>query len=189
MRMRVWLLLVLIVAGCASATTDTYTLSSVPPARGTPAGPPVRPPFEVGEVSIPATIDRDEIVLNAPGDRLDVIGTSIWGAPVRQLIRRALSDDLIERLPRGSVLPSGDPATSSGLRLLTVSIQRFEANTAGRVTLRAFWLLSRSGQPPSGTPHEVRVDVDAGAGTPAAVVPAMSRALGMMADQIAAVVS
>ncbi len=183
------MLLVVLLAACSSAPTDTYTLSAVPPAHPANSRSPLHPPLEVGEVSIPATIDRNEIVLVAPGDRLQVISTSIWGAPVRQLIRRALSDDLTERLPPGSVLPPGDPAPARGLRILTVSIEQFSGDTAGHVVLRAAWLLARSGQPPSGTPHRERIELDAGAGTARAVVPTMSRALGVLADRIAAELS
>jgi uncharacterized protein len=182
------LLLALLLAACASAPTQTYTLSAVPPER-TAVGSPIRPPLEVGEVSIPATIDRDEIVIAAPGDRLNVSANSVWGAPLNQLIRRALSEDLSARLSPGSVLSPGDPAPPRGLRILTLSIGQFGGDTAGHVVLRASWLLARSGQPPSGTPHRERIEVDASAGTPRAVVPAMSRALGILADRIAATVS
>lgn len=186
MKMRVpALLLVLALSACSSAKTETYTLSDVPPARS-PVGRPVSPPLELGEVGIPATIDRSEIVLTAPGDRLDVQSNSIWGAPIRQLIRRALSDNLAARLPPGSVLPPGDPAPPRGLRIVTVSLDQFGGDTAGRVTLRAAWLIARSGTPPRGTPRRTTVEVDAGIGTAAAVVPAMSRALGVLADRIAA---
>jgi uncharacterized protein len=180
------ILLVLALAACSSAKTDTYTLSAVPPSGPAPTGPALRPPIEVGEVGIPATIDRDEIVLVAPGDRLEVQGTSVWGAPVRQLIRRALSEDMAARLPAGSVLPPGAPTPRSGLRILTVAFERFSADTAGRVSLRADWTLTRAGQAPTALPHVEQVEVNAGRGTVAAVVPAMSRALGLLADRIAA---
>lgn len=189
MRTQVSLLLVLLLAGCSSAKTDYYTLSAVPPARAAPAGRPLHPPLEVGDVSIPATIDRNEIVLVAPNDRLELVGTSVWGAPLDQLIRRALSDDLAERLPPNSVLPPGTPEPKGGLRIVAVSIERFDGDTAGDVRLRAAWTLARSGQTPSGTPHRERIDVNAGVGATAAVVPAMSRALGVLADRIAAAVS
>jgi uncharacterized protein len=188
MRLPASLLLALLLAACASAQTDTYTLSAVPPARMA-TGSPVRPPLEVGEVSVPATIDRDEVVVVAPGDRLNVSSNSVWGAPLGQLIRRALSDDLSARLPPGSVLPPGDLAPPRGLRIVSLSIDQFSGDTAGHVVLRASWLLIRSGERPTGTPHRERIEVDAGAGTPRAVVPAMSRALGVLADRIAATVS
>ncbi|HJS86857.1 MAG TPA: PqiC family protein [Acetobacteraceae bacterium] len=188
MRRAASLLVALLLAACASAKTDTYTLSAVPPVH-VAAGPPVRPPLEVGEVSIPATIDRDEIVIRAPGDRLDVSSNSVWGAPLDQLIRRALSDDLSERLPPGSVLALGDPAPPHGLRIIAVSIDQFSGDTSGRVVLRASWIVSRSGERPTGKPHRERIEIDAGTGIPRAVVPAMSRALGVLADRIAAGVS
>jgi uncharacterized lipoprotein YmbA len=187
MRLPASLLLALLLAACASAPTETYTLSAVPPARMA-VGSPVRPPLEVGEVAIPATIDRDEIVIAAPGDRLNVSANSVWGAPLQQLIRRALSDDLSARLPPNSVLPPGDPAPPRGLRILTLTIDQFSGDTSGKVVLRASWLLARSGERPTGTPHRDRIEVNAGAGTPRAVVPAMSRALGVLADRIAATV-
>ena len=179
------LLLALLLASCSSAQTYTYVLTSVPPAQPTGKGRPLRPPIEVGEVGIPATLDRQEIVLVAPADRLIVEGTSVWGAPIRQLIRRALSEDLEARLPAGSVLPPGTPAPPTGLRILTVSFDRFSADTSGRVVLQADWQLARSGQPPTRLPHSEQVEVNAGAGTVAAVVPAMSQALGVLADRIA----
>jgi uncharacterized lipoprotein YmbA len=188
MRRPATLLLALLLAACASAKTDTYTLSAVPLPRAL-AGSPLHPPLEIGEVSVPATIDRDEIVLTAPGDRLNVASDSVWGAPLNQLIRRALSDDLSERLPPGSVLASGDPAPPRGLRIVTVSIDQFGGDTSGRVVLRASWIITRSGERPTGTPHRARIVVEAGAGTPRAVVPAMSQALAQLADRIAATVS
>ncbi len=188
MRLSASLLLALLLAACASAQTDTYTLSAIPPARMA-VGSPIHLPLEVGEVSIPATIDRDEIVLVAPGDRLGVSSNSVWGAPLNQLIRRALSDDLSARLPPGSVLAPGDPTPARGLRILTVSIDQFGGDTAGHVVLRASWFLTRSGETPTGRPHREQIEVDAGAGTPRAVVPAMSRALATLADRIAATVS
>ena len=185
MRKPASLLLVLLLAACSSSKTDYYTLSAVPPPRGVSERARLRPPLEVGEVSIPATIDRDEVVLVAPGDRLDLAGNSVWGAPLRQLIRRALSDDLTQRLPAGSILPPGDPAPRAGLRILTVSLEQFSGDTAGHVVLRAAWIVARSGQAPTGTPRRERIEVDAGAGNARAVVPAMSRALGLLADRIA----
>lgn len=186
LRLAAPLLLAASLAACASAKTYTYTLSAVPPAAATHAGRPLHPPIEVGEVGIPATIDRDSIVLSAPGDHLEVLPNSVWGAPVRQLIRRALSDDLTARLPPGSVLPPGTSPPRGGLRIVTVEVQRFEGSTSGHVVLDAAWTVARSGSAPTGIPRMEQVTVNAGSGNPDAVVPAMSAALGKLADRIAA---
>lgn len=172
-------------AACTSAKTSTFTLSAVPPQGTQPSGRALRPPVEVGEVAIPATIDRDSIVLTAPSDRLEVLPNSVWGAPIRQLVRRALSDDLTQRLPPNSVLSPGTPAPRHGLRIITVSIQQFSGGTDGRVVLDANWTIAHSGSQPAGMPSHARITVNAGQGTPAAIVPAMSKALGELSDRIA----
>jgi uncharacterized protein len=177
--------LVLILASCGSVPTQTYTLTSVPPSQPASQGRALQPPIELGDVSIPATIDRSSIVQIASGGRLDVHGEAVWGAPLQQLIRRTLSADLAHRLPPGSVLAPGDPAPPGGLRILLVNIEQFASDTSGRVTLTADWTLSRGGQA-SGTPRHEVITVEAGSGAVSAVVPAMSSALGELADRIAA---
>lgn len=178
------LALMLALSGCASAKTTTYALSPVPPART--AAHALSLPIEVGEVSIPPSIDRNAIVLRAPGDRLEVAGTSVWGAPIQELIRAALSDDLTARLAPGSVLPPGAPSPSGGLRIVTVIIREFGGDVSGRVVLDAAWATARSGTEPRAPLEETRIVRQAADGTAAAVVPVMSQALGVLADRIAA---
>ncbi len=178
-------LVALLLGACASAQTTYYTLSPVSPAAQATSGMALKPPIEVGEVSIPPTIDRDEIVIAAPGDRLDLSANAAWGAPIRQLIRRTLSADLTARLPPGSVLPLGDPAPSGGLRIVTLNIQQFGGDASGRVVLQTTWRLSRSGSTSTGPPHSEMIELHAGSGKVPAIVPAMSQALAELASRIA----
>lgn len=189
LRTQASLLLALALAACASAKTYTYTLSAVPPAGGPVVSHPLASPIEVGEVGIPAVIDRTSIVLTAPGDQLQVSQNDVWGAGLRDLIRRTLSEDLAERLPDGSVLQPGTPARSARLRIVAVAIQQFEGSTGGVVTLRADWTVVRSGETPKGKPHHADIQLNAAGGTVPAIVPAMSAALGQLADEIARSVS
>ncbi len=186
MRIRrpVLLLLSLLLSACGSAPTVDYTLTPAPAARPV-AAVPLMPPIEVGEVSIPGVIDRDAVVVAAPGGQLDVSGTAIWGGPLQQMIRSTLSTNLASRLPSGSVLSPGDPAPPGGLRILLLNVLRFWGDTGGHVTLAADWVLTRNGKALSDPHHEV-ITVAAGSGKVSTIVPAMSRALGMLADRIAA---
>jgi len=180
-----FLVLLSFLASCSSAPTIVYTLTAVPPARSASAGPPLVPPIELGEVMIPGIIDRDTIVVAAPGGQLDLSGQAVWGGPLQEMIRRTLSASLAGRLPRGSVLDPGDPAPPGGLRILLVNIQQFWGDTNGHVTLIADWSLTRAGNA-TGEPHHVVIRTEAGSGAVSAIVPAMSRALAEMADRIAA---
>lgn len=181
------LAMVAVLAACSSAPTTVYSLRPVPPQHGNPAaGPPMTPPIELGEVMIPGTIDRDSIVIAAPDGVLDVSNTAIWGAPLSGMIRLTLSADLQARLPSGSVLAPGDPAPPGGVRILLVNVQRFLGNTQGQVDLGADWSITNGNGVASGEPNHVVVNVPAGSDDVSAMVPAMSRALGLMADRIAA---
>jgi uncharacterized lipoprotein YmbA len=146
----------------------------------------MKPPIELGQVMIPGAIDRDAVVIAAPGGVLDVSNTAIWGAPLSEMIRLTLSADLQARLPSGSVLASGDPAPPGGLRILLMNVQMFSARTQGQVDLVADWSLTNGNGVTIGAPTNARLRVDTGSNDVSAIVPAMSRALGLMADQIAA---
>ncbi|MDQ2804476.1 MAG: PqiC family protein [Pseudomonadota bacterium] len=177
----------LLLAACGSLATTYYTLTPVPSAQSASSGPALKPPIEVGQVSLPAIIDRDAIVVAGGGGRLDISSESVWGAPLGEIVRRALFADLTARLPRGSVLPPGDAGPRGGPRTLTLNVQQFGGDTSGRVVLQTDWTLTREGgrAPP---PHRVSIEINAGSGKPAAIVPAMSRALGELADRIAATI-
>ncbi|HET6182923.1 MAG TPA: PqiC family protein [Acetobacteraceae bacterium] len=176
-----------LLAACSSAPTVVYTLNPVPPAPSrAAAGPPLDPPIELGQVMIPGVIDRDSVVIAAPGGQLDVNGTAVWGGPLGEMIRRTLSANLAARLAPGSVLAPGDPAPPGGVRVLLVNVQRFWGDTQGQVGLVADWSLAKQDGSALGEPHRVVVSVKAASGDVSAVVPTMSRALGLLADRIAA---
>ncbi len=182
---RVTLWVVLLLAGCGSASTSYYTLDPMSPATPLFGSHALRPPIEVAQIQLPGTIDRSSIVLDAGSDRLDVSANDAWGAPLDQTIRRTLSSDLSERLPAGSVLPPGTPAPSGGVQVLTVIIDRFIGDTNGRVILSVAWSITRSGATSSGPLHRERIETTARSGSVADVVPAMSKALAELANRIA----
>ena len=176
----------LLLATCSSPPTRFYTLTSAPPAQRAASGPALAPPIEVGDVPVPATMDRNSIVLDADGARLDIASNDQWGAPVGQLIRQALTADLNARLPIGSVLPPGSNAPKSGLRVVSLNIQRFAGDTVGNVTLDASWSVLRAGSSDVLRSGHAVIHVRAASGKVPDIVPAMSTALGQLADRIAA---
>ena len=152
----------------------------------TPPGHTLYTPIEVGEVPIPATIDRNSIVLSAGNGRLNIASHDQWGAPIGELIRQALTANLTARLPPGCVLSPGGIAGRSGLHVLSLHILRFMSDTMGHVTLDVSWNVLVAGSSKvlhSG--HEV-IAVQAASSDISAIVPAMSQALGQLADRVTA---
>lgn len=178
------LALTLLLAGCASAPTHVYTLTSMSPDRQMPRTA-LRVPIEVGDIPVPAVIDRSSLVLDEVNGQLSVSPSDIWAAPLGSLIRQAVTADLQFRLGAGNVLPPGSITPNDKLRVLALIIEQFMGSTRGRIVLKASWALLDAG-----TSHVVLsghelITVQAASGKMADIVPAMSRALGQLADRIA----
>lgn len=180
------LILTTLLSACASSPTHYFTLSAVPPSRPVATAPPK--PIEVSDIPLPAVIDRNAIVLNTGNDQLNVSSQDLWGAPLGQLVRQALTADLQQRLPQGSVLLPG-ATVKGGLSILKVTIEQFMGGTDGKVLLNAGWSLLRAGT--SDVLHSGRetITVQAASGKIPDIAPAMSKAIGEFADRIVAQIS
>jgi len=158
------LLVAILPVACGnSPTTPSYTLKAVDGARSGGA--------------------LHTMPIGGPGNRIEVSDQDRWAAPLNELIRRALTEDLRERLPPGSVLAAGDtmPATA---RTIMLNVQQFMADGSGRVELDADWATHQHNTK-SATRHaaiEVRTTGQGGD----AVAAAMSEALAQLADRITA---
>jgi uncharacterized protein len=185
MRMRhTALLLGLLLVSCGSSPkTHFYTLDAVPPGQATARPAHISQPIQVGHVDLPGTLDRLPVVTRASGDRLNVSDQDRWAAPLDELIRRALTQDLRKRLSPGDVLAPGDPSPPNA-RTLTLNVQQFMVNESGQVEFDVDWALQQNGKP--GTTRHEMIQTDAGSQNGEAVAAAMSRAVGELADRISA---
>ena len=177
--------LVALLAACARAPTRFHTLDPVPPAV-TAAGRPLATPVRLDSVTVPPELDRPQIVRRAGPGRLDVAGDDRWAGALDELARNALAADLALRLPPGATVLADDPAPPRPLRTIDVVIDRFEGEAAGPVTLAVHWTLLGDGPDRVLARHEERIDVPAAPGDLDGTVTAMSTALGVLADRIAA---
>jgi uncharacterized lipoprotein YmbA len=168
-------------AGCGrSPPTQFFTLAPVRPDR--PQRLLVGAPLQVRAVHIPAVLDRPERVVGRSQQRLDILQTQQWGAPLADMIRRVLSEDLAARLPAGMVLMADAPQVPRS-RGVVVDIQEFQPDAGGQVVLDAGWVLLGA----QGGRGDQRLRLHISAGSRAdAQVRAMSTLLGRLADAIAA---
>ena len=121
--------------------------------------------------------------------REEVAGADRWAAPLDQTIRRVLSNDLAARLPPGAVANPNEPSIGEKRQSLAVDISEFYGDPTCKVTLRAAWTLKQSDSQSSHGNEEVTT-LPQGSCTGASAIPAaMSQALGVLSDQIAAAVS
>jgi uncharacterized lipoprotein YmbA len=174
-------------AGCAHSVPTRYVTLNPLPAEAPPATAAV-PPIQLTAVHIPAVLDRLEVVSLAAPNRLTIDDNDRWGAPLAQMMRGTLAQDLLTRLPAGSFVVPDAPAPS-GTRKLVVTVLDATADTDANatLTLQAEWTLLAAHQDPAPLRQQVvRLDEKIDGHDALAQAAALSRVLGDLADRIAA---
>ena len=180
------LLLVMMLAGCGSPLQERfYSLN----ASGMPAPGAHRPAYRVavGPVTIPALVDRPQIVLRAGANRLMIAEQSRWAESLKDSIPRVIADNLVVLLNEAQVATDSQSAATAADYRVLVDIQRFDSALGDAATLEVLWTVARvkdgaatAGrslvrEPARGTDYE-------------AIVAAHSRALAAVSREIAAAI-
>jgi uncharacterized lipoprotein YmbA len=117
-----------LLAACASSPpTRFYTLSDTAPEAAPPSGAGV---ISIAGVTIPGEIDRPEIVRRMSPNQLNISELDRWAAPLDEMIRRVLTDDIARRVP--------NPAAGKQYAV-RVDVHEFYGDAGCNVTLRAVW--------------------------------------------------
>lgn len=173
------------VAGCGpSATARFYTLNSTATAQGVA---PTNYAIAVGPVTIPASVDRPQFVVQVAPNTVALDEFNRWAAPLDDAIARVVAGDLAVLLGTGrvGVLPL-TPGIVPAYRV-TIHVQRFESVPGKEALVEATWVVRKSagGNDRFGT----TVARDGVAGTSFdALAAAHSRALAKVSADIAAAI-
>jgi uncharacterized lipoprotein YmbA len=167
---------------CHSAPTRIYSLDPVVPAARVDTYQ--APALRVDTVNVPASWDRIEILNLSASGKLEVGDFDHWSAPLAQIARQTLSDDLDQRLPSGSViyprLPKPDGA-------LGINVDILEFTVAGsQASMRASWLIVPAVGLQSAKRSAASLQGPMTSTQPAGVARAWSDLIGQLADRIAA---
>jgi uncharacterized lipoprotein YmbA len=177
----------LVFGGCQSAATRIYTLDVATP--GTRLSSYEAPALRVDSLSVPAGWDRIEILRPSTAGELKISDFDHWSAPLGQAARQALSADLSERLPAGSVIYPRLPKPSG---TLGVNVDILEFSVVGsRASMQASWVItpaagSAAADSPTPKRSEALLQDSMSSAEPAAVAHAWSVLIGQLADHIAA---
>ncbi|MGF6811835.1 putative lipoprotein YmbA [Paraburkholderia sp. Clong3] len=171
-------------AGCGHSIPTRYVTLNPMPADAPPATAPI-PPIQLTAVHIPAVLDRLEVVTLASQNRLTIDDSDRWGAPLAQMMRKTLAQDLLTRLPAGSFVVPDAPAPP-GTRRLVVTVLNATADESGTLTLQAEWTLLAGHSDQAPLRQQVTLDSAIDGHDALAQAAALSRVLGDLADRIAA---
>lgn len=128
-------------AGCASTPPSRfYTLSATSPATGTPSELSVA----VGPVSIPAVVDRPQIVVSMGPNQVRLEEFDRWALPLQSNIARVVAENLMALLgtPRITMFPQSTSADAEYRAI--IDVQRFESVPGEAAVLDATWIVRRA---------------------------------------------
>ena len=153
-----------------------------------PPPPPATPSSElsvaVGPVTIPADVDRPQIVVTVSPNRLRLEEFDRWAAPLQNDIARAVAANLAAALGTPRVTLASQPVTPTVDYRAVIEVQRFESVLGEAATLDAVWAVSRTkdGKLQTGrtTVREATPD-----GSFDALAAAHSRAVGRLSQDLA----
>jgi uncharacterized lipoprotein YmbA len=173
-----------LIAGCGTSPKQSYYTLSAQEAPDSAAPAKAAYTVAVGPVTVPAVVDRNQIVLQMGANQVEVSDYHRWADPLRRAIPRVVAAGLARELGNARVLvypPSGSEVSDYRVFL---DVKRFESDLGKSVTLEMAWSVRRSapGDLRSGS-SVVREPV--GAAGYDALVAAHSRALARVSADIA----
>lgn len=180
-----------LVAGCASSPPPHfYTLSATPGAVAESAvsvvssNSPNSPlAIAVGPVTVPAIVNRQQIVVSTGPNAVRLDDANRWASPLPDNLSRVVAENLARRLatPRVSLFPQGTSADAE--YRVTIDVQAFESAPGKSALLDATWTVRRmsDGATRSGRSKRVENVDDA---SYEALAAAHSRALARLSDDL-----
>ena len=186
-RFTYWLPIALVAAaasGCGtSAPARFYTLESTATAGVAPAA---RTGVLVGPVSVPASVDRSEFVVQVAPNRVEIDEFNRWAAPLGESIARTVAGDL------AALLGTPDVATAPFANFdpvyrVTINVQRFHSVPGDSVLVDAVWAVRKTAGGETRSGRTVAREAVSGEDFEA-LAAAHSRALAMLSAEIAAAI-
>jgi uncharacterized lipoprotein YmbA len=135
------LTLITFVAGCASTPASRfYTLS----AASGPAAPSSNFSIAVGPVTVPAVVDRPQIVVDMGPNQVRLEDFNRWAAPLQNNIARVVADNLVLMLGTPRVTLAVQTLSAEADYRAAVDVQSFQSAPGEAALLDAVWTVRRS---------------------------------------------
>jgi uncharacterized lipoprotein YmbA len=133
--------LVILTAGCGSTPAARfYTLNASPGPAATSSDLSV----VVGPVSVPAVVDRPQIVVSTGPNQVRMEEFNRWAAPLQNDISRVVAENLIAMLgtPRVTLFPQTSSADAD--YRVAIEVQSFQSAPGEAAVLDAVWTVRRT---------------------------------------------
>jgi uncharacterized protein len=181
------MLALLVLAGCGSSPQTQYFMLAVAPQTGVDYQT-ISFAITVASVNLPPSLDRRSMVRRTGANTVAISGQDRWAAPLDDMIRQVLSQDLAMHLPKGQVLLPDAPLPPQTAHIV-VSIAQFGSDAGGMVVLSGSWSLLKGDQEKPVLSRNVAFETGALTAGARGQAAAMSQLLGQLASHIAETVA
>jgi len=132
--------LAVVTAGCNSSPSHFYTLS----ATAAPGAAASKLAIAVGPVSVPAAVDRPQIVVNTSANQVSIDDFNRWASPLQDNLTRVVAENLVALLgtARVTLFPPGLNAEID--YRVQIEIRNFESIPGKSASLDAIWTVRRT---------------------------------------------
>ena len=132
---------VTVAAGCGSAPASRfYTLS----AGAAPAATSSNLSVVVGPVSVPAVVDRPQIVVTTGPNQVRLEEFNRWASPLQNSIARVVAENLVAMLGTPRVTLSAQALSADADYRAAIEVQSFESVPGDVAVLDALWTVRRT---------------------------------------------
>jgi hypothetical protein len=175
------------IAGCASTpATRFYSLASVaPPAPESPRPAGQGLAVAVGAVTLPAYLDRPQVVTRSGVYAVDLAEFDRWSEPLQDMVPRVIAENLSVLLGSDQVYLSPRRRLPGLSQQVDIAIDRFDLDDQDRVVLAARWDLVERNRDEVVSSRKVTITEAAADRSYDAIVAAMSKALALLSRDIA----
>ena len=166
--------------GCSTPSSQFFTLSPIPG----PAAPASNLSVALGQIAIPAAVDRPQIVVAMSPNQVRLDEFNRWVSPLQDNIGRVVAENLVAMLGTARVTLSPQMLTADVDYRVAVEVQTFESAPGQVAALDAVWRVVRT---KDGVSRTGRTTAREPATQPGyeALAAAHSRAIAMLSQAIA----
>ena len=179
--------LTLAVAGCSSTpATRFYSLASIAPAAPEsprPAGQGLA--VAVGTVTLPAYLDRPQMVTRPGVYAVDLAEFDRWSEPLQDMVPRVIAENLSVLLGSDQVYLSPRRRLPGLTHQIDIAIDRFDLDDQDRVVLAARWDLVERSRDEVVSSRRITITEPAADRSYDTIAAAMSKALALLSRDIA----
>lgn len=170
--------------GCASPSSRFYTLSAEAVVTAAPAAPVT---ITMGPVSIPAVVDRPQIVVSEGANQVRLDEFNRWASPLADNIAQVIAANLARALGTTRVWAHTPAALQKADYQVLIDVQRFQVALGDAGVIDALWTVRSAAGGAVKTGRSLVREPTSGAGFDP-LVAAQSRALARVSADIAAAI-